>query len=570
MSHSFLHNDNELYFIPLGGAEQFGVNLNVYASGGELLAIDCGIGFADERMPGIDIMLPDPAFLEEHADDLAGMIITHAHEDHIGAVAYLWERLNCPLYATEFTAEILRRKLNDNGLKYVQIEVIDPIHNFPGRGTKIGQNFDVQFVPVAHSVPGACAVLIETPQGRVLHSGDWNLDPAPVVGTRTEPDLFKTIGDAGVLAYVGDSTNAQSDGYSGSESDVAKGLAEEFKGHKGRIIVTTFSSNIGRIKSIMQAAEANDRQVGVVGRSLHRMIGAAFECGYLAGVPDIIPEDEIGFLPNDKTVIIATGSQGEGRAALAKIARGDHRHVTLNRGDTVIFSARAIPGNEKDINAIKNNLSAGGITVVSPTSSAHKIHVSGHPCRDEIAEMFSWLRPQTVVPVHGERMQIEAHADFAKSCQVGNVVTPQNGSVILLGASGTETPVTPKIIDHVETGVLAVDQKRIITSSHPSIAQRRKLQYSGTLHVSLVLDEKGDLLGEPKLDSYGLIDQDSKAEIQIEEALFNCVFDRLEDMTWDERMDDDGVEEAIRIALRRMCNDVLGIKPQTTVQMLRV
>jgi ribonuclease J len=570
MTHSFLNNEDELYFVPLGGAEQFGVNLNVYASGGELLAVDCGIGFADESMPGIDIMVPDPAFLVEHGDDLAGMIITHAHEDHVGAVAYLWERLKCPLYATEFTAEILRRKLGDNGLKHVKVQVIYPIETFPGNSVKIGQNFDVQFVPVAHSIPGACALVIDTPQGRILHSGDWNLDPAPVVGQRTEPDLFKAIGDAGVLAYIGDSTNAQSDGYAGSERDVSAGLEEEFKLHKGRIIVTSFSSNIGRIKSIMRAAQANGRAVGVVGRSLHRMIGAASECGYLDGVPEIVPEDEIGDLPHDETVIIVTGSQGEARAALARIARGGHRNVKLNSGDTVIFSARAIPGNEKSINAIKNNLSAAGVTVVSPNSSAHQIHVSGHPCRDEIAEMLAWLRPNTVVPVHGERMQIEAQAEFAKSCQIPHVVIPQNGSVILLGSSANENGVAPKVIDHIETGVLAIDQKRIIASSHPSISQRRKLQFSGTLHVSLVMDEKGNLLGEPKLDSYGLIDTKSNAEIEIEDSLFDAMFDRLEDMTLNERREDEHVEEQIRRVLRRVCNDALGIKPQTTVQVLRV
>lgn len=558
MNYKFLNGEDELYFIPLGGSEQFGVNLNVYAYNGELLAIDCGIGFADDRLPGVDIMLPDPAFLEDNVDDLKGLIVTHAHEDHIGAVAYLWERFECPLYASPFTAAVLRKKLDDLNLRRAKVTVIEPMAE-----AKIGA-FAVQFVPVAHSIPDSCALLVKTPQGNVLHSGDWNLDPKPVIGAATDKDVFTKIGDEGVLAYVGDSTNAQSPGYAGSESDVAQGLEDLFKECSGRIVVTAFASNVGRVRSIAKAAQACGRDVGVIGRSLHRMTGIADDLGYMKDVPEFLSEDDLSLIPDDKLVVIVTGSQGEARAAMARIARGDHRSLKLQRGDTVIFSARAIPGNEKDINRVQNNLVAGGVRVINPRDTKHKIHVSGHPCRDEIAEMYQWLRPNTVIPVHGEKVQLEAQGEFAQGCQVSNVVVPNNGSVILLA------PGTPKIVDHVETGVLAVDQKRIVKSTHGSFSARRKLQYSGAVHVSIVVDAKGTLLADPKLQTVGLIDEREATETQIEDAIYNEVLDVIEDMTWEDRMDDHFIEEEVRIALRRLCHHMLGMKPKTTIHVVRV
>jgi len=549
---------DDFYFLPLGGSEQFGVNLNVYMCGGDMIAVDCGIGFADERFPGIDLLLPDPEFLDANQHDLQGMIITHAHEDHIGAVARLWTRFRCPLYATEFTAAVLKKKLSEEGLKRVDVNVIDA-----GKAFQLGA-FEVQPIHVSHSVPQSVSLYIKTKYGNVLHSGDWNLDPAPTVGAPSDAAGFKAAGDEGVLAYIGDSTNAEVDGYSGSESDVAKGLEAEFKSHKGKIAVTTFSSNIGRVHSIAKAAKAADRQVAVIGRSLHRMIGCAIDCGYLRDVPDFISEDEIGFIPDDKLVVIVTGSQGEYRAALAKIARGDHRSLSLNKGDTVIFSSRAIPGNEREINTVKNNLTGAGITIITPNDTDHKIHVSGHPCRDEIAQMFQWLKPGTVIPVHGERTQLEAHAKFAQSCQVKHTVVPSNGSLIKLSGG------KPKIVDHIDCDILAVDQKRIIGSNHQSIIDRRKLQYTGTLHVSLVLDGRGKLAADPQFDTVGLIDVENSGEEQIEDNLSLEIEGLLDDMTLDELLDDHFVAEELRIGLRRFCFHVLGIKPKASIHVLRV
>lgn len=545
-----IFNTEEFYFVPLGGSEEFGCNLNLYACDGSFLAVDCGIGFADERYPGIDLLLPDPKLLEQNKDKLDGMIITHAHEDHIGAVAYLWNRFECPIFATPFTASVLRKKLEQEGVTGVPIHVVAPYDV-----EHIGP-FNVKFLPVSHSVPDSTALLISTRHGSILHSGDWNLDPQPVVGIKTEEKTFREAAANGVLAYIGDSTNAAVDGYSGSEQDVASGMVEEFKGVQGKIAVTVFASNIGRIISIIKAAEEVGRSVCLVGRSLHRMVAAAREVGYLKDIKDFIDESDLHAIPDDNIVLILTGSQGESRAALARIARGDHRSVKLNRGDTVIFSARAIPGNERDINTVKNNLSAGGVRVVAPRDTDNIIHVSGHPCRAEIQQMLQWVRPECVIPVHGERLMLDSHAAFARECQIAKVVTPNNGSVIRLAPGPIE------IVDHVHSALLAVDQRRIIPSTHESISQRRKLQYSGAVHVSLVMDYDLNLLGKMKLDTVGLTCSlnDEGFEEDLEEELQN-ILDNIPDHLEKE----DEIAERIRIDLRRYVSDLLGLKPKTTV-----
>ncbi len=546
-----LFHENELYFVPLGGSEEFGCNLNVYVCDGTFLAVDCGIGFADERYPGIDLLLPDPKLLEQNKDKLAGLIITHAHEDHIGAVAYLWNRFECPVYASPFTAAVLRRKLEQEGVSGVPIHIIKP-HDTHDIGP-----FSVYFAPVSHSVPDSCALMIGTPYGNILHSGDWNLDPKPVVGLKTEEKTFRDLGAQNILAYIGDSTNAAVDGFSGSEQDVAKGMAAEFKDVKGRIAVTVFASNIGRIISIVKAANDVGRSVCLVGRSLHRMVSAAREVGYLKDAKEFLTEDDLESIPDENIVLIVTGSQGESQAALARIARGDHRNVKLHKGDTVIFSSRAIPGNEREINGVKNNLSSGGVRVVGPRDTSNVIHVSGHPCRAEIEQMLQWVRPQCVIPVHGERLMLNAHAAFAKKCQVPHTVTPNNGSIIRLAPGPVE------IVDHVETAMLAVDQRRIIPSTHESIAQRRKLQYSGAVHASLVLDHDLRLLGKLKLDTVGLtcsLNDEGFVE-ELEEELLTI----LDELPEDIMLDEEEIAEKIRIGLRRFVNDLLGIKPKTTV-----
>ena len=543
--------NDAFYFVPLGGSEEFGVNLNCYVCDGAYLAVDCGIGFANEHYPGIDIMLPDPSFLEENKDKLKGLIITHAHEDHIGAVAYLWERLQCPVYATPFTACVLRRKLDQEGMDDVPVHVIGQ-----NEVVRIGW-FSVEFVPVSHSVPDSSALLIETRHGNVLHSGDWNLDPFPVVGPKTEETRFREIGKKDVLAYVGDSTNAQVGGYSGSEKDVAEGLVAEFSDCKGKIIVTMFSSNIGRLISVSRAAQKVGRSVALIGRSLHRMVSAAHECGYLNDIPDFLSEEDIHHIPDENLVLVVTGSQGEARAALARIARGSHSDISLNHKDTVIFSARAIPGNDRRISIVKNDLSAANVRIVTPDDTKNVIHVSGHPCQDEISSMLQWVKPHCVIPVHGERQQLNAQGDLAKTCQVNQVLVPHNGSVIRLA------PGKPKIAGEVETALLAVDQRRIIPLTHQSISARRKLQYSGTVHASLVLDHDLRLLGDIKINTVGL--SCTRNDDCIIDDLQKRVLDVIEALGNDVAYMEEEIEGKIRTALRRYVSDVLGLRPKTTV-----
>jgi ribonuclease J len=550
---------DELYFIPLGGAEQFGVNLNVYGYQGKWLAVDCGMGFADERFPGIDILLPDPKFVEERRKDLVGLIITHAHEDHIGAVAHLWPRFKCTIYASPFTAAVLRQKLAENrDCRDAEIIEVGPHEKITLKP------FTVTFTPVSHSVPETSALFIETEVGNILHSGDWNLDPNPTLGAVTEAEPFQKFGEKGVLAYIGDSTNAEVDGTSGSESDVEKGLAEVFLECKGRIVITMFASNIGRLRSVCLAARQTGRQVALLGRSLHRMTAAAKDCGYLKDVPEFVSEDDIGYIPDDKLIMVVTGSQGEARAQLARIARGEHQEISFKKSDTVIFSARPIPGNERDIIAVKNNLAASQVRIVSPRETKHCIHVSGHPARDEITRMFQWVKPQSVIAVHGERTMLEAHAALARDCQIPTAIVPNNGSVIRL------YPGTPSVIDHIETGLLAVEPGRIIDAGHLAIAQRRKLQYSGAVHATLVMDAKGKLVADPQATTVGLIDPDDPEGRAFEDSILDEIEDLLDDMTKQELYDDEFVSEEIRIGIRRFIDHKLSIKPKVSVHVVRV
>ncbi len=552
-------NPDEFVFIPLGGSEQFGCNLNVYGYQGKILALDLGMGFADDYYPGIDILLPDPKFLEDNVDDLLGLVVTHAHEDHIGAIAHLWPRLQCPIYCTAFTASVLRKKLAEKPeCKKAKVQVVQPgksLDLFP---------FSLDFLSVTHSIPGAVSVVVETDLGKVLHSGDWNLDRRPVIGKPINEDEFKALGDEGVLAYVGDSTNAGVDGYSGSESDVEQGLINTFKECNQRIVVTMFASNVGRIRSVCKAAEANGRHVAVLGRSLHRMVSCAQETGLLNDIQDFIAEEDMGLIPRNQLVVMATGSQGEGRAQMAKIARGDQRNLKLQSGDTVVFSARPIPGNEKSIIFVQNRLVDAQINVVTARDTEHCIHVSGHPARDEIKEMYDWVRPEIVIPVHGEKMMISDQAELARQCQIKQVVSPTNGAVIKLAPGKAE------IVDHVETGFLALEPGRIVSTSHPAISERRKLQIAGVVHASLVLDQKGNLLAVPEITSVGLLDEKDEDDSDLIEDLKDDVVGRLKSLKKGGMKDERAIAEEIRILLRRTIFADLRIKAKVSVHVVKV
>jgi ribonuclease J len=546
------------HFIPLGGSEEFGVNFNLYACDGKWMIFDCGIGFADHRFPGVDILLPDPSFIEDYKDDILGMVITHAHEDHVGAVPYLWPRLKCPIYCTKFTAAVLRAKFNDfPDCKKAKIIEIDTEHELELAP------FKCKFIHVAHSIPQAVSTVIETSYGRVVHSGDWNLDPAPVIDTPTDEAAFRAAGDKGVLAYIGDSTNAPQAGRAGSEADVIIGLEQVFSGAPGRILVTIFASNIGRVQSICQAAQKVGRSVCLLGRSLHRMTSSARDCGYLKDLPDFISEEDLYMLPADQTLLIVTGSQGETQAALGRIARGDWRNIKLGKGDTAVFSSKAIPGNEKEINAVKNHLSASGVKIIDTKNAGCRIHVSGHPYRDEIADMYTWLKPQAVIPVHGERLMLEAQATLAREMGVGQVVIPNNGSVIRLAPEGL------KVIDHVPARALAVEPNRIMSADHKAITERRKLQFSGAAHISVAIDARGFLAAEPHVTLIGMIDHDDAVEAEILVDIKQEVEDVLVDLHEDDVSDNADIQETLRVSIRKMLNEIFGFKPNVSIHLLR-
>lgn len=547
------------HFVPLGGSEQFGVNFNLYACDGKWVIFDCGMGFADHRYPNVDILLPDPSFAEQYREKIVALVITHAHEDHIGAVPYLWPRLRCPIYCTPFTAAVLRAKFDDfpncKGAKIIEIEAGQAVTLTP---------FKLHFFGVTHSIPQPVATLIETAHGNVLHSGDWNLDPTPVIDQPTDEAMFRAAGQRGVLAYIGDSTNALVPGRGGTERDVETGLEKVFYECSGRIGVTIFASNIGRIHSIARAAKRVGRSVCLLGRSLHRMTAFAKSCGYLHDVPEFLSAEDADSLSADKVIYIITGSQGEAPAALARIARGEWPDLKFGKGDTVVFSSRAIPGNETNINTVKNNLSAGGVAIIDPDTTRHKIHVSGHPYRDEIKDMIGWLQPQTVIPVHGERLMLDAQAQLAIDAGVPHTIVPNNGSVIRLA------PGVPQIIDHVETGLLAVEPQRIVRADHKAIAERRKLQYSGAAHVTLALDQRGDLLMDPQITLVGLIDHGNTDELDVMSDLRVEIEDTLADLKEDDVQENDRIEEDVRVAVRRLLHQIFGFKPKVSVHLLRV
>src|SRR5918993_5482811 len=427
---------NELVFVPLGGLGEIGMNAALYGFGPprrrKWILVDCGVGFAgEEGLPGVDLMFPDLSFIEAKRDNLLAILITHAHEDHIGALAELWPRLRAPVYATRFATGVLEaRRRGEPGAPKVELREVAP-----GRRIQLGP-FEIEYVPVAHSIPESNALAIRTPLGLALHTGDWKLDDTPFVGNTTSEAVFRALGDEGVLALVCDSTNVVREGRSPSETDVAMRLAEIIAASPARVAVTTFASNVARIRAVALAAQACGREVVAGGRALDRIIAVARECGYLDGLPEFRPPEAYGYLPRDKVVALITASQGEPRAALARIADDEHPEITLSKGDRVIFSSRAIPGNEKAIGRIVNLLVRSGIEVL--TDRHDLVHVSGHPRRDELAAMYRWTRPRIAVPAHGEDIHLAEHAAFARKQGVPEVVRARNGVVVRLAPGPAE------------------------------------------------------------------------------------------------------------------------------------
>ena len=557
MAKSFTGKDlgaEDLYFLPLGGTGEIGMNLNLYGHKGAWLMVDLGIIFGDPRLPGIDVEMPNPAFIAERRDDLAGLILTHAHEDHIGAVPYLWEELRCPVYATKFTAALLRRKLAEVGL----LDEV-PLTEVPLSGKFSVGPFEIELVTLTHSIPEPNAVVIRTEAGTVLHTGDWKLDPEPLVGDSYDEQRLKALAEENVLAMVGDSTNAMVWGEAGSEAEVREHLLKVVGGLKNRVAVACFASNVARLETVIRVAEACGRRVCLLGRSMYRIVDCAREAGYLQDHKPFLSEEEIDYLPRDEVLLLCTGSQGEPRAALWRIARGDHPHVGLSAGDAVVFSSRVIPGNETSIFELQNSLASAGVEVI--TDHDHEIHVSGHPGRDELVQMYQWVRPQVAVPVHGEARHLMAHAEIAKECQVPQQIVGRNGAVIRLAPGNAE------IVDHVESGRLLYDGGRLLAQDSPVIKGRQKLMFNGAVAVTLVVDERGQLDGAPDISTVGLFEAEEEDEELA--AVELAIEDAVQRLSRRERKDDAAVEEAARLAVRRTINRLLGKKPMTMVHVIR-
>jgi ribonuclease J len=545
----------ELLFCALGGAGEIGMNLNLYGYAGKWLMIDLGVTFGDDRTPGIEIIMPDIGFIEERRRDLVGLVLTHGHEDHIGAVPYLWPRLRCPIYATPFTAALVRNKLRE-------VEGGDEadITEIPMSGRFKLKPFELELVTLTHSIPEPNAVVIRTPAGTLLHTGDWKLDPEPLVGEVTDEAALRRLGDEGILAMICDSTNALVHGTSGSEGSVRDSLGDLVGRLSGRVAVACFASNVARVESIARIAIAHDRQVALVGRSLWRIAEAARENGYLKGLPPFITEHDIGYLPREKVLLICTGSQGEPRSALARIAREEHPNVELEKGDTVVFSSRIIPGNERSIGELQNKLVKLGVEVV--TERDHFVHVSGHPARDELVAMYQWVRPNIAIPVHGEARHLAAHARLAESCQVSQTLVIENGDIVRLA------PGPAAIVDQAPTGRLGLDGKVLIPLDGTVMRARHRATWSGAAVATLVLDKAGKLKADPQVTVQGLLDPELDAESLDDVAA--AVRSAVAALSGADRDDDAVVKEAARLAVRRTLHASHGKKPVTDVHVVRV
>lgn len=552
-------NDDDLYFLPLGGSDEIGMNVNVYGYAGQFLMVDLGITFGDDTTPGVDVILPDISPIEPHRAALCGLLLTHGHEDHIGAVPYLWERLGCPIYCTPFTASLVRRKLADVGL----LEKVDLIE-IPVSGSAVIGPFEVEMIRVTHSIPEPNMVVIRCGAGTVVHSGDWKFDPTPFVGEATDFDAIRAVGDEGVLALMGDSTNVFVPGHTGSEADVRMALTELFATYdgQGRIAVACFASNVARLESIALAAAANDRQTALVGRSLWRMHDVAKENGYLQDVPTFVREDEAGYFPEDKIVMICTGSQGESRAALARIADGAHPHATLGEGDICLFSSRQIPGNERAIGRVQNRLAARGVEIVT-TEDQPGIHVSGHPAREELAEMYQLLRPRIAIPVHGDARHLREHARLAKACQVPEAVVPSNGSLIRLAEGRAE------IVRWVDgKGAQVVDDGQILGLQSETLRDRRRMLHNGAATVTLVLDSDGVLQADPMVTLVGIAEAEDAEDVALDAA--DAIRDALRSVSAKDRRKDEPVREAARRMVRRIVRAEFNKRPVTDVHVVRI
>jgi len=553
MTFDFSKYRDQMLFVPLGGSNEIGMNLNLYSIGGKWLMVDCGIGFSGDSLPGIEVIVPDISFIAERKADLLGLVLTHAHEDHLGAVPYLWRELECPIYATPFTGTFLKHKLSEMGPgKKPQVNIVTP-----GSKISIGP-FSLEMIELTHSIPEMQAVAIATSAGVVMHTGDWKFDSAPMIGPVSDYEQLKKYGNGNVLAMVCDSTNVFVEGEAGSEGDVRKHLSEMISQCKQRVVVTTFASNLARVATVIQAASDIGRVVALAGRSLHRVVEAARESGYLSDDVEFVSDREVMNLPRADALILCTGSQGEPRAALTRISRGDHPSIRLTPGDTVIFSSRKIPGNEIKINGIHNRLVEKGIEVI--TDKHDRIHVSGHPARGELKRMYEMVKPRIAVPTHGEARHLHEHARLARALGVKETVEAHNGAVVLLaqGEAG--------IVGKVHSGYVAIDGASLISTDGDIIRMRRKLRDDGAIFISIVWGKNGELMYPVQMSTPGILDPKDDQEL-----IGECTAEitRILEGT-PARAGDEQIREQVRLCVRKLIKRDLDKKPVIEVQVMRV
>ncbi|PIB91991.1 ribonuclease J [Caulobacter sp. FWC2] len=553
---------DELVFLPLGGSNEIGMNFNLYGFGPahdrKWIVVDLGVTFGDQTTPGVEIILPDPSYIEPYAKDIIGIVLTHAHEDHLGAVHWLWPRLKAPVYATPFTAFLLREKLRDAG-------ILDdvPITEVPLGGKFSLGPFDLEMITLTHSIPEPNGLAIKTPLGTILHTGDWKIDPEPQLGAPTDDAALRRLGDEGVLAMVCDSTNVFVEGEAGSEAGVRVALGNLIKSLSGKIAVACFASNVARMDTVIRTAQACGRKVSLAGRSMHRMAAAARSVGLLQGLEPFINDDQAKHLPENEVLFLCTGSQGEARAALSRIADGSHPHVKLGQGDHVIFSSRVIPGNEIPIRNLQNKLADRGVRLHTERDTPG-IHVSGHPCREELRQMYAWVRPTIAVPTHGERRHLIEHAAFAKDLQVPHAISPRNGDMVRLA------PGHPEIIDEVPAGRLYVDGGVVTPENGEALRERRHAAFNGMLVVSIVLDGRNKIVSGPQVRGIGLAGDE---EYSLDDALDDLAEEAetaYKKLGGDTREQDEAIESAISRAVKKAAFRIWERKPVVETTVLRL
>ncbi len=550
---------DELLFCPLGGAGEIGANMNLYAYGqpGEhkWIMVDIGVTFADDTVPGIDLIYPDPGFIIDKKKDLLGIVLTHAHEDHIGAIAHLWPKLRCKIFATPFTAVLIREKFKekkidiDNDLKIVELN-----------GTISLDPFKIDYVAMTHSILEPNGLRIETPAGIVLHTGDWKIDANPLVGKNMDIDRLKKIGEEGVLAMICDSTNIFSVGRSGSEETVRKSLLKIMERLKKRIVVTSFASNVARMETIFHCAEKTNRQISLVGRSMHRIYKAARQCGYLKNVIEPIDPREAKNIPREKIVYLCTGSQGEPMGAMMRISGYTHPDVFIENGDTVIFSSKIIPGNEKKLYKLHNQLVKDGIQVISEENEF--VHVSGHPNRDEMRDMYNWIKPNCVIPVHGEHRHMIEHINFAKEMQVPHPVQVENGDIVKLYPGDK-----PEVYDKAPSGRLYLDGSISVDGDAQSIKDRKNISANGYLEVTILITPKGNIHNNPVLSFRGLpVDDKDEFIYGIEDEIEKTI----KAFKLGSRQQENNLIDALKISCRKFSKEKTGKKPFTNINLVRI